>query len=108
MYICLFHFKFLCLPPSLASQKPVWRGFTSHTSKTQTKTLMPFVSTISTYMWYLDATPSKFSCATFKNLQTASRFVMMFLAHEGVTSWNFCLPSYLVFRLASFTSLILI
>jgi predicted nucleic acid-binding Zn ribbon protein len=28
--------------------------------------------------------PSKFSCATFQNLQNTSHFVTMFLAHEDV------------------------
>jgi hypothetical protein len=43
------------------------------------------VSTIKSYAWYLQAIPSKFSCATFqKNLQNTSRFVTLFLAHGDV------------------------
>jgi hypothetical protein len=43
------------------------------------------VSTINSYAWYLQAIPSKFSCATFqKNLQNTSCFVTLFLAHEDV------------------------
>jgi hypothetical protein len=43
------------------------------------------VSTINSYAWYLQAIPSKFSCATFqKNLQNASHFVTLFSAHGDV------------------------
>jgi hypothetical protein len=43
------------------------------------------VSTINSYAWYLQAIPSKFSCATFqKNLQNTSRFVTLFSAHGDV------------------------
>jgi hypothetical protein len=44
------------------------------------------VSTINSYAWYLQAIPSKFSCATFqkKNLQNTSRFVTLFLAHGDI------------------------
>jgi hypothetical protein len=43
------------------------------------------VSTINSYGWYLQAIPSKFSCATFhKNLQNTSRFVILFLAYGDV------------------------
>jgi hypothetical protein len=36
-------------------------------------------STINSYAWYLQAIPSKFSCATFqKNLQNTSHFVTLF------------------------------
>jgi hypothetical protein len=42
-------------------------------------------STINSYAWYLQAIPSKFSCATFqKTLQNTSHFVTMFLAHGDV------------------------
>jgi hypothetical protein len=39
------------------------------------------VSTINSYAWYLQAIPSKFSCATFQN---TSHFVTLFLAHGDV------------------------
>jgi hypothetical protein len=43
------------------------------------------VSTINSYAWYLQAIPSKFSCATFqKNRQNTSRFVTLFSAHGDV------------------------
>jgi hypothetical protein len=43
------------------------------------------VSTINYYAWYLQAIPSKFSCATFqKNLQNTSHFVTLFSAHGDV------------------------
>jgi hypothetical protein len=43
------------------------------------------VSTINSYAWYLQAIPSKFSCATFqKKLQNTSCFVTLFSAHEDV------------------------
>jgi hypothetical protein len=43
------------------------------------------VSTINSYAWYLQAIPSKFSCATFeKNLQNTSHFVTLFSAHGDV------------------------
>jgi hypothetical protein len=42
-------------------------------------------STINSYAWYLQAIPSKISCATFqKNLQNTSHFVILFSAHEDV------------------------
>jgi hypothetical protein len=43
------------------------------------------VSTINSYAWYLQAIPSKFSCATFqKNFQNTSHFVTVFSAHGDV------------------------
>jgi hypothetical protein len=44
------------------------------------------VSTINSYAWYLQAIPSKFSCATFqkKSLQNTSHFVTLFSAHGDV------------------------
>jgi hypothetical protein len=43
------------------------------------------VSTINSYAWYLQAIPSKFSCATFqKNLQNISHFVTLFSAHGDI------------------------
>jgi hypothetical protein len=39
------------------------------------------VSTINSYAWYLEAIPSKFSCATFQN---TSHFVTLFSAHGDV------------------------
>jgi hypothetical protein len=43
------------------------------------------VSTTNSYAWYLQAIPSKFSCATFQEtLQNISRFVTLFLAHGDV------------------------
>jgi hypothetical protein len=42
-------------------------------------------STINSYAWYLQAIPSKFSCATFQqNLQNTSHFVTLFSAHGDV------------------------
>jgi hypothetical protein len=42
-------------------------------------------STINSYAWYLQAIPSKFSCATFqKNLQNTSHFVTPFSSHGDV------------------------
>jgi hypothetical protein len=38
-------------------------------------------STINSYAWYLQAIPSKFSCATFQN---TSPFVTLFSAHGDV------------------------
>jgi hypothetical protein len=49
------------------------------------KTKFAYVSTINSYAWYLQAIPSKFSCATFqKNLQNTSRFVTLFSGHGGI------------------------
>jgi hypothetical protein len=43
------------------------------------------VSTTNSYAWYLQAIPSKFSCATFQEtLQNISRFVTLFSAHGDV------------------------
>jgi hypothetical protein len=42
-------------------------------------------STINSYAWYLQAIPSKFSCATFqKNLQNTSHFVTLFSDHGDI------------------------
>src|SRR4051812_6228052 len=38
------------------------------------------VFNISTYMWYFAATPSKFSCATFKTFKLLLIFVPLFLS----------------------------
>jgi hypothetical protein len=49
------------------------------------KTKFSNESTINSYAWYLQAIPSKFSCATFqKNLQNTSHFVILFSAHGDV------------------------
>jgi hypothetical protein len=49
------------------------------------KTKFANVSTINSYAWYLQAIPSKFSCATFqKNLQNTSHFVTLFPAHGDI------------------------
>jgi hypothetical protein len=51
------------------------------------KNQFAIVSTINSYAWYLQAIPSKFSCATFqKNLQNTSHFVTLFLAHGDVVA----------------------
>jgi hypothetical protein len=43
------------------------------------------VSTINSYAWYLQAIPSKFSCATFqKILQNTFHFVTLFSSHGDV------------------------
>jgi hypothetical protein len=43
------------------------------------------VSTKNSYAWYLQAIPSKFSCATFqKTLQNTSHFVILFSAHGDI------------------------
>jgi hypothetical protein len=55
------------------------------------------VSTINSYAWYLQAIPSKFSCATFpKNLQNTSRFVTLFLAHGDIV------VGFAIFHIANF------
>jgi hypothetical protein len=60
------------------------RGNTSHASNYQ-KPSFSKESTINSYAWYLQAIPSKFSCATFKkNLQNTSHFVTLFSAHGDV------------------------
>jgi hypothetical protein len=41
-------------------------------------------STTNSYAWYFQTTSSKFSCATFQNLQNTSHIVTLFLAHEDV------------------------
>jgi hypothetical protein len=55
------------------------------------------VSTINSYAWYLQAIPSKFSCATFqKNLQNTSYFVTLFSAHGDVV------VRFAIFHIAKF------
>jgi hypothetical protein len=41
-------------------------------------------STINSYAWYLQAIPSKFSCATFQKPSNTSHFVPLFLADEDI------------------------
>jgi hypothetical protein len=41
-------------------------------------------STINSYAWYLQAIPSKFSCATFQKPSNTSHFVPLYLAHEDI------------------------
>jgi hypothetical protein len=48
------------------------------------KTKFSKESTINSYAWYLQAIPSKFSCATFQNFQLLLIFVPLFLAHGDV------------------------
>jgi hypothetical protein len=43
------------------------------------------VSSINSYAWYLQAIPSKFSCATFqKTFETTSHFVTLFSTHGDI------------------------
>jgi hypothetical protein len=51
------------------------------------------VSTINSYAWYLQAIPSKFSCATF---QKTSHFVTLFSAHGDVV------VGFAIFHIISF------
>jgi hypothetical protein len=69
---------------SFASLRFVLRGNTSRASNSQKPKFLN-ESTINSYAWYLQAIPSKFSCATFqKNLQNTSHFVTLFSAHGDV------------------------
>jgi hypothetical protein len=68
---------------SFASLHFVLRGNTSHASNSP-KPSFSSESTLNSYAWYLQAIPSKFSCATFKNLQNTSHFVTLFSAHGDV------------------------
>jgi hypothetical protein len=69
---------------SFASPHFVLSMSSTHASNSQ-KPSYANVSTINSYAWYLQAIPSKFSCATFKkNLWNTSRFVTLFLAHGDV------------------------
>jgi hypothetical protein len=55
------------------------------------------VSTINSYAWYLQAIPSKFSCATFqKNLPNTSHFVTLFSGHGDVV------VGFSIFHIVSF------
>jgi hypothetical protein len=55
------------------------------------------VSTINSYAWYLQAIPSKFSCATLlKNLQNTTHFVTLFSAHGDVV------VGFAIFHIVSF------
>jgi hypothetical protein len=81
MFVCFM--QFLCLLPSLASQKPVLRGNTSRASNPQKSSYFQRVH----YKFLcivFQAIPSKFSCATFKKPSNTSHFVPLFLAHEDV------------------------
>jgi hypothetical protein len=69
---------------SFASPHFELRGNTSRASNYQ-KPKFSKESTINSYAWYLQAIPSKFSCATFqKNLQNTSHFMTLFSAHGDV------------------------
>jgi hypothetical protein len=69
---------------SFASPHFVLSMSSTHASNSQ-KPSYSYVSTINSYAWYLQAIPSKFSCATFqKNLQNTSHFVTLFLAHGDI------------------------
>jgi hypothetical protein len=69
---------------SFASLHFVLRGNTSCASNSQ-KPKFSNESTINSYALYLQAIPSKFSCATFqKNLQSTSHFVTLFSAQGDV------------------------
>jgi hypothetical protein len=68
---------------SFASLHFILRGNTSRASNSQ-KPKISNESTINSYAWYLQAIPSKFSCATFqKTLQITSHFVKL-LAHGDI------------------------
>jgi hypothetical protein len=55
-------------------------------------------STINSYAWYLQAIPSKFSCATFqKTLQNTSHFVTLFSAH-GYVVVGFAIFHIVIFK----------
>jgi hypothetical protein len=90
MYVCFM--QFLCLLPSLASQKPVLRGNTSRASKSQSQVISK-ESTTNSYAWYFEPFQVNFSCATFQKPSNTSHFVPLFLAHEDVVD-GFCFLPY--------------
>jgi hypothetical protein len=67
---------------SFASLHFVLRGNTSHASNSQ-KSKFSKDSTINSYAWYLQAIPSKFSCATFR--KTSKYFS---LCDTIISSWG--------------------
>jgi hypothetical protein len=81
MYVCFM--QFLCLLPSLASQKPILRGNTSRASNPLKPTYFQRVHYKFLCMVF-EAILSKFSCATFQKPSTTSYFVPLFLAHKDV------------------------
>jgi hypothetical protein len=81
MFVCFM--QFLCLLPSLASQKPILRGNTSRASNSKKPSYFQSVHYKFLCMVF-QAIPSKFSCATFQKLSTTSHFVPLFLAHADV------------------------
>jgi hypothetical protein len=81
MFVCFM--QLLCLIPSLASQKSVLRGNTSHASNSQKPSYFQRVHYKFLCMVF-QAIPSKFSCATFRKPSNTSHFVPLFLAHEYV------------------------
>jgi hypothetical protein len=69
---------------SFASLRFILSMSSTRASNSQ-KPSFAIVSTINSYAWYLQANPSKFSCATFqKNHQNTSCFVTLFSAHGDV------------------------
>jgi hypothetical protein len=79
MFVCFM--QFLCLLPSLASQRPVLRGNTSRASKSQSQVTSK-ESTINSYAWYFKPFQVNFPRATFQKPSNTSHFVPLFLAHE--------------------------
>jgi hypothetical protein len=70
--------------PVFYKPSSVLGGNTSRASNSQKPSYFK-ESTINFYAWYLQAIPSKLSCATFqKTLQNTSHFVTLFLAHGDV------------------------
>jgi hypothetical protein len=81
---------------SFASPRFVLNMSSTHASNSQ-KPSYSQVSTINSYVWYLQAIPSKFLCATFqKNLQNTSHFVTLFSAHGDVV------VGFAIFHIVSF------
>jgi hypothetical protein len=81
MHVCFM--QLFCLLPSFASQKSVLRGNTSRASNP----LKPSYFQRVQYKFLcivFQATPSKFSCATFQKPSNTLHFVPLFLAHEDV------------------------
>jgi hypothetical protein len=64
-----------CRFPVFCKPSLVLRGNTSRASNSW-KPSNPKESTINSYAWYLQAIPSKFSCATFQNFQ-----ILLILCH---------------------------
>jgi hypothetical protein len=89
---------------SLASLHLYWEGILLMHPTTKNQVYSK-ESTMNSYVWYLQAIPSKFLCAIFQKLLNTSHFMPLFLAHEDIVV-GFAIFNIILFQKKGHSSMV--